>query len=310
MDEYYQILGLSPGADKEEVKRAYRKLAMKYHPDVNPGKEDKFMEILEAYEYLTGIRKAKAKRKLTWEERQKLEELMKKVAEQKAREKYKERVRQFRKEEKQQRAKEFTRGVYMLAGIIVIGVSAWFGWKLFKGMMISQNPVETVAIVDGIGIKRIKYHFVVGDSIYEDDVYASQLNTDIISGNGMPVKPGDEFGLVYRASNPWYHRINYEKVSPETMRRYFRLAGERLLEIYEEEWSAKTENERKVIANCMTLLIFSEYNFDGLSKVYFNEANFLSNWSDNSMSWYFLQKSDEYQAILLECDPNLKTLDN
>jgi len=53
--DYYDILGISRDADKEEIKRAYRRLARKYHPDVNkePGAEDTFKEINKAYEVLS-----------------------------------------------------------------------------------------------------------------------------------------------------------------------------------------------------------------------------------------------------------------
>lgn len=53
--DYYEILGVSRDADKEELKRAYRRLARKYHPDVNKeaGAEDQFKEINRAYEVLS-----------------------------------------------------------------------------------------------------------------------------------------------------------------------------------------------------------------------------------------------------------------
>lgn len=53
--DYYEILSVSRDADKEEIKRAYRRLARKYHPDVNkePGAEERFKEINRAYEVLS-----------------------------------------------------------------------------------------------------------------------------------------------------------------------------------------------------------------------------------------------------------------
>lgn len=49
---YYKILGVDRGADEQEIKRAYRGLALKYHPDKNPDSEEHFKEINEAYEVL------------------------------------------------------------------------------------------------------------------------------------------------------------------------------------------------------------------------------------------------------------------
>ena len=60
--EYYDRLGLSKDASQDEIKRAYRKLSKKYHPDINkePGAEEKYKEILEAYETLSDAPKRAA----------------------------------------------------------------------------------------------------------------------------------------------------------------------------------------------------------------------------------------------------------
>lgn len=57
--DYYKILGVSKTATDKEITRAYRKLAKQYHPDSNPGKEDKFKEISAAYEVLGDSEKRK-----------------------------------------------------------------------------------------------------------------------------------------------------------------------------------------------------------------------------------------------------------
>ena len=57
--DYYKILGIQKGATEDDIKKAYRKLALKFHPDKNksPGAEEKFKEVAEAYEVLSDKKK-------------------------------------------------------------------------------------------------------------------------------------------------------------------------------------------------------------------------------------------------------------
>ena len=57
--DYYEVLGVSKDADEDTLKKAYRKLAKKYHPDANPGDKEaeaKFKEASEAYSVLSDLR--------------------------------------------------------------------------------------------------------------------------------------------------------------------------------------------------------------------------------------------------------------
>uniref|UniRef100_A0A3B4A0C7 J domain-containing protein n=2 Tax=Periophthalmus magnuspinnatus TaxID=409849 RepID=A0A3B4A0C7_9GOBI len=57
--DYYKVLGIAKGATEDEIKKAYRKQALRFHPDKNksPGAEDKFKEIAEAYDVLSDAKK-------------------------------------------------------------------------------------------------------------------------------------------------------------------------------------------------------------------------------------------------------------
>ena len=60
MRDFYEILNVSKNSSKDEIKKAYRKIAMKYHPDRNPDNkqaEEKFKEAAEAYEVLSNTEK-------------------------------------------------------------------------------------------------------------------------------------------------------------------------------------------------------------------------------------------------------------
>ena len=57
MKDYYKILEVEENASDEDIKKSYRSLSKKFHPDVNPDGAEKFKEISEAYETLSNTEK-------------------------------------------------------------------------------------------------------------------------------------------------------------------------------------------------------------------------------------------------------------
>ena len=316
MKHYYEVLGLAEDASVEEVKRAYRRLAMKYHPDVNPGKKTKqrFLEIVEAYEYLTGVRKAGKGKNLSAEELAKLKDLLQKVAREKARKKYRERAKKRREQKAREQSRLYQQAIYVLAAIIILYFTISRGYRWYVQMIIDDNPQYAEARVLEIGQNKIIYGFELDNELIRDSQYVSGVRLQMIADNGMPIRIGDEFEIVFNRDRPSYHKLNFEKVSSQTMNRYLRQVSNEFRKIYEEEWKGLSESQVKRNANCLTLLVFKEFQFKGLSTVYFWDVSFLENFSNNSIDWYFLQKDDKYVEILNQCSGKPKgdkvTIDN
>jgi len=57
MKNYYKILDITENASQKEIKKAYRQMALKYHPDKNSGTNDNFLEIQESYDILSNLTK-------------------------------------------------------------------------------------------------------------------------------------------------------------------------------------------------------------------------------------------------------------
>lgn len=304
MKSYFKILGIPEGADQEKIKKAYRKLALKYHPDVNSSEEAKsrFIQILEAYEYLTKPSNPPPKKRITKNEAEKIKDLIKKAAEHEEKKRKFERAKRIREKKEKEQARQYTLGFYTLIGIVIAFFSIKSAYNWHYQLTIDRDPITTIARVTGIGQNRMVYSFDLGDATFQDEIYVSGSGMVMLAENGFPLEINDEFELVYNRDKPSYNRINFEKMSPEVMNRYLFLTSTKLQKVFEEDWADNSEMARKRSADCLTLLLFEAFEIEGISKAYNSENSFISDFSNNSMSWYFFKRKDRFQNLKLQCE--------
>lgn len=304
MEQYYKILGLSVEASLDEVKKAYRKLALRYHPDLTSGDEAKFKQIVEAYEMIKSRSESSAKiSQLSPEELERFYELLKKAAEEKARKKAFERAARIRAKKKEEQDRSMLLGVYSLIGLVVVGLFVYNAYFWHCDWQISRNAATAVAEVVGIENHRMVYTFYDGEEWHEERSYVRGYGIVMLAENGMPLKTGDQFIVHFRADKPNYQRVNSLQISSATLNRYFDLATAAIL-----QYSAQNEDEASnrinpFQARCMSLMVYQKFGIKGLVKCYHLETHPLDYLSLKSWTAPWFWNGEEMQKIRKACEP-------
>ncbi|HLU87528.1 MAG TPA: J domain-containing protein [Taishania sp.] len=144
--KYYSILELHEHASEAEIKRQYRRLALRYHPDKNNGDQSKFLEIKEAYEYLTGkkvvpVTAHRSSRNSTTED-------LKKQAE--------ERIKKAKQRKKEQEYREYLENERFFQKL----TSGW-KWKIIRISAVIGLIISTLLIAELFSGHRHENHNIV-----------------------------------------------------------------------------------------------------------------------------------------------------
>jgi hypothetical protein len=301
LNHYYKILGLNEGASKEEVKKAYRKLALRYHPDINPDGKEKFKEIVDAYETISGYRKVKKQPVLPNEEElAKMYNLLKKAAEEKVKKKAFKRAALRREQLLANQNRAFRNAIISLVIIIIVVITSIYSYHMGSSIYINARPKVSIAEVIGIERNRVVYRFNVDNELYSDRAYVRGVGLEMLAGNGMPLKIGDSFTVKFRNGSPMWHEVDYDQISSITFNRYLEQVTQRITQLYSNDEDPDSHfSEHR--ARCMALLTFEYFGLKGWSAIYFAEESALENYANNSLTWYFFKKSSRYNEALKDC---------
>lgn len=299
MDRYYRILGISPGATEAQIKKAYRKMAMRYHPDKAEGSKEKFLEILTAYEVLTGVRKAKNERpqaSTNMEDLARFYEILKKAAEEKARARYRERAAKLRQERAEAQGRAYQQGIVSLVIIVILAAASFWAYPRVIERVIAQDPREAFAEVTGLANRRVLYQFPVEGGYFKDEAFVSKVGIRMVGEAGLPLTVGDRIRVRFKAGDPSYNQLIYHRISEATLQRYLILCQDKLMVL-----GVVQSDRPRAQAACMTLLIYQKFGLDGLATVLFAEEHPLESWQHNRWTWQSLQEEESFGKIIDIC---------
>lgn len=302
MSRYHSILGLAPGASRQEISKAYRQLARLYHPDVNPqpGAAEKFIQITEAYEVLMHRRQAKRViQTSTRREQAEAQAQARKEARKKAAEQARQRYMQWKEQQDAIQSRAYAQGIVVFALLLVSGLSGWWLHHQWIESQIAHAPHRTQCIVTFVGVREVHYSWAVGDSIWKGVGRASKSRRDVIGGNGLPLEAGDQFTLVYQKDEPEHHYIEYREASWNTLQRYLGLVQESaLIDLADTNLPPTLAKAR---AQCFALLLYENYGLEGLATFLYRKENPFENISHNWL-WYWINwKSRKIVPLQAQC---------
>jgi hypothetical protein len=306
VDRYYQILGLKPGASKQEIKRAYRKLALKYHPDRNKSADarDSFLLVKTAYEYLVNPKPAPAFSKVRSNaadlERRRAEAQRRKDERDRLRREAHRRFMEKQAEIDEVNRKTFLKLVVLVSIVLFLSALGYYGHKFFVNLSIDVDRAYSVAEVTSVFPRRIYYQYNAEGKVFRDRMYVSKSFRETLSGNGMPVAKGDRFEVHFRRGKADLHRINFKKMDPGTLRRYLNEVSLSVMDIYEEELKS-TSKKPEFIANCITMMTYETYGITGLSQLYFHDEPWIENTRNNKYTSRRFRKDADFKMILRHC---------
>ncbi|CAI8305812.1 MAG: Chaperone protein DnaJ [Flavobacteriia bacterium] len=271
----YAVLGLTVNASMDEVRRAYRKLAKKHHPDVNPSVDSArvFQEIQSAYEQISSGTFAASS--------QRVENDSARQAKAEAERKRRQRAEYLRKKErmderaKRKQAREilvFGTAILLLAGINLAApkVREWYVHRA-----VVQDPDTTLCTLSIITYREGNYRYQVDGTSYWGEVRLRKVGDRMVASSGLPLRAENQFSLVYKRSDPEKHFVLFDRPSAQTLMTYAAQTADEIDRLQQEEMLPP------LASDCLVWRIYQERGVGGWADIHFAETSWLDNIENN-----------------------------
>lgn len=296
MNEYYKILGLQPGASKSDIKKAYRKLALKYHPDVYEGEgaQEKFVRITEAYQVLLGNRKFNSKVDNQTAQQEHEENLRKARA--KARADMRKRYSEFKKRQEKEQNEQFTVAIFVFVGIILSILIVNVSVNYYHEQQAYVNSDTTICEIVDLESHNFKAIFSDGLNEHIVDQRASKAFNTLYYENGMPLEIGQEYMIVYNTVEPEYFKIIGEHYTQATLISYLNLTKPKIKRWLMEDGLYQTGMEECVFQN-----VYRTMGIEAIAQLYYYDEALLDNFTNNAMTFSTFKNKSQIKDILNVC---------
>lgn len=293
MDKYYQILGLTRNATEEDIKRAYRRLALLYHPDRNAeiGAKERFIAITEAYNYLIDPPKKQNNKPESNAASQDAERVYN--ARMQARKAAAQRYREFKKQQEKELGRAYSRALSFLIGSVLLILTFFFSKTTINRWIVNSNQAETIGWIVRMDHRHFWVQFRVGDEHYIGRFMGRRSKEFLLTPNGMPVVRHSQFLVKFNAEKPNRFYVDYNHFTQRTLRHYIEMTSE----VIEHNYPGSTATN----AECLSLRVFNTYGIKGMANLVFMDEAILENHINNGFTFSSMQTDEAYKKLLQEC---------
>lgn len=298
----YALLGLPFSAGEEQIRSTYRQLAKKWHPDLNnsPNAAVEFRRIKQAYEQIQRNDFLEpVQQQITYKEDHQAhseQERLKKEKRKKAREEYLRRKAEKEKREAEKRNKEFKYFALFTLIFVFVNLSINKVGSMYTRWDILKSPDTTFCQVTYLSYRSCNYRYQVNGKYFIGEVRTRKVGSRMIADNGMPLIEGQQFGLVYKTTDPSKHFVEYSQYSTGTFEHYLLVSKEA-----SKRYFAIEDSSIVVDPDCFVKKLYRDKGLEGWADLYFGHTSWMDNIYNNSRSFDKWKESPDGIEAIEKC---------